>query len=979
MRSYQDGDENESSVLTDKTNTLYVLSTPIITNIPQKLQALPTYKGFTSFSFPNSLTQSGPFDLTYYAEGGENPEKGWLTSYKRKISVSIPDIQNAQKRDNYPIKGQFTTTRGSESLTWDVLDYDKHELVDADTTKTMCVCSHDIISYGTMPFCAPQLMYWSENGLPAGTYKLTLDHAQYGGGTLYDGTYMFTLTKAIPADGGFRHTKPVGGWQSSYAKADILGNYITTYGARPQRSAIESGVAFSEYDGTTECTDLGTFTTRSRTYYTEDDTVNGGKRNFTERQASGSNRWRDSVYRQWLNSTAPAGTAGNGVSNWWTPQSVFDRAPGGASSAGFLYGLDPSFVAAMGKVKVITALCDCDKVDGATQDITYDKVWLQSMTEVFGNANNNISEGVRLAYWNGSTDADRIKYHNGTARYWWLRSPLPIVASGVRYVISSGELSYDEANYARGVVPACCIKQYDGPILQSRKALTYYTATTKQTDLLVDVPKNAHNVLDYSKFNPLLKDKYIISSADQFIERTASGLYNNSLFYPVAGYSATLPDVNNLLKFENQTVTFSLTSANITVYITKYSSDGTVISSIAALSNTRKSFTATFSEITYVDIKANSTNPFYIRGLQVIAVNKEYVGLGDATSATILGWGGQSKVINGTLYSGSVTQIRVDSDNLITPLVHEVTQTTDKTIEIAAADNIKTIAKEHPNSIDVCFSLHTDSVEMNDSTKRNRIGLYCSYVSNGTKYWAPQCWKERSTAVGTNDTNAFAADSWPVPYSDENVYAPLKFAIQGLTGGTVKATDFALYENKQRYTIPTTVTSLPGYGIGIGDICNSVEKYEGGWRYIQRASSVRFTTAILETAGETGTTTIDGKTVAWARNIRFPDSGVSRAFNGSDGWANISALGDVVFNGTKYNSTQYRMYFMNYSSIEDVKTALGTDGVMFHYQIATPVITDISDKLADSFLKDISVTPGGKVVMYNNNLLDVPSTVKWKM
>lgn len=357
-----------------------------------------------------------------------------------------------------PVAGDhIVITETADELTFDVLDHDKHTPENSGLIHSLALGMHNIFIYGTMPFCASQLMYWSENGLPAGTYKLTLDHAQYGGGTLYDGTYMFTLTKAIPADGGFRHTKPVGGWQSSYAKADILGNYITTYGARPQRSAIESGVTFSEYDGTTECTDLGTFTARSRTYYTEDDTVNGGKRNFTERQAYGSNRWRDSVYRQWLNSTAPAGTAGNGVSNWWTPQSVFDRAPGGANSAGFLYGLDPSFVAAMGKVKVITALCDCDKVDGATQDITYDKVWLQSMTEVFGNANNSISEGVRLAYWNGSTDADRIKYHNGTARYWWLRSPYPTYAYCVRSVISSGELRYGEAYCAYGVVPACCI------------------------------------------------------------------------------------------------------------------------------------------------------------------------------------------------------------------------------------------------------------------------------------------------------------------------------------------------------------------------------------------------------------------------------------------------------------------------------------------------------------------------------------------
>lgn len=63
----------------------YELATPIETAITPPLQALSTYKGFTSFSAPNSLTQNGPLSVTYYAEGGTNPEKGWLTSYKRKL------------------------------------------------------------------------------------------------------------------------------------------------------------------------------------------------------------------------------------------------------------------------------------------------------------------------------------------------------------------------------------------------------------------------------------------------------------------------------------------------------------------------------------------------------------------------------------------------------------------------------------------------------------------------------------------------------------------------------------------------------------------------------------------------------------------------------------------------------------------------------------------------------------------------------
>ena len=63
----------------------YELATPVETTITPPLQALSTYKGFTSFSAPNSLMQNGPLSVTHYAEGGANPEKGWLTSYKRKL------------------------------------------------------------------------------------------------------------------------------------------------------------------------------------------------------------------------------------------------------------------------------------------------------------------------------------------------------------------------------------------------------------------------------------------------------------------------------------------------------------------------------------------------------------------------------------------------------------------------------------------------------------------------------------------------------------------------------------------------------------------------------------------------------------------------------------------------------------------------------------------------------------------------------
>lgn len=112
VRPYQAGDENNTSFITDKKNTVYALSTPVETAITPPLQALSTFKGFTSFSAPNSLMKNGPLSVTYYVEGGANPEKGWLTSYKRKLYMGR-NIEWNQLLD----KSKFRATVTSGGIT----------------------------------------------------------------------------------------------------------------------------------------------------------------------------------------------------------------------------------------------------------------------------------------------------------------------------------------------------------------------------------------------------------------------------------------------------------------------------------------------------------------------------------------------------------------------------------------------------------------------------------------------------------------------------------------------------------------------------------------------------------------------------------------------------------------------------------------------------------------------------------------------
>ena len=367
-----------------------------------------------------------------------------------------------------PAEGDHIVVSEATSKTlYDIVEFDPADHAPKDTrlTHTLMMLAHNVVAYGTMPFSAPQLLYYATNGLPAGNYKFTLNKAAYGSGNAYNGTYMFTLTQAIPSGGGFRHSK-IGSWQSSYAQSDVTGNRITTYAAitaTASGAAVESSVAVSVWDETTECVDLGTFTASNRSYYSEDCsvTIDGttytGKRNFTERNAYGSNRWKTSVYRQWLNSAAGPATSPT-VSNWWTPQTVFDRVPGGAANAGYLYGMDPEFVNAVGEVAVKTALHPCDRTGDATTETTYDKFFLLSRKEVYNSDEfSGVSEGTVLSYFNGAANKDRIKYQSGTARYWWLRTPYSGGADSVRGVNTYGSLFSGDAYIAYGVVPACCV------------------------------------------------------------------------------------------------------------------------------------------------------------------------------------------------------------------------------------------------------------------------------------------------------------------------------------------------------------------------------------------------------------------------------------------------------------------------------------------------------------------------------------------
>lgn len=89
------------------------------------------------------------------------------------------------------------------------------------------------------------------------------------------------------------------------------------------------------------------------------------------------------------------------------------------------------------------------------------KIFLLSATETSFNFSSYMpsGEGAELAYFKGcadnSSDSKRVAYLNGSATYWWLRSPFCDVNSvSALYVSSNGDWDYGNCSYSDGIRPA---------------------------------------------------------------------------------------------------------------------------------------------------------------------------------------------------------------------------------------------------------------------------------------------------------------------------------------------------------------------------------------------------------------------------------------------------------------------------------------------------------------------------------------------
>lgn len=279
----------------------------------------------------------------------------------------------AQKIFDYgdQILEKWTDTAANKEydFPWQITHFEDVELEDGEIIQGTFLEAHYTTPFGVQ--FSNRAFLRCPDGLKAGTYNVTLGAKWGDKDAQKDTTWQFALTKDVPTGGsvaGFTQMPDV--TSSNWKATSYAADGITT---------IETVPITSGSGGTS----LGTMQYATR----------NGNLNSMQEAGYGWNRWKYSAARQWLNSTQPKG-------KWWAKQDDWDIAPAQlAQKDGFLCGMPAEMLAVLKTVKVTTLANTVN--DGGVTDITYDKVFLASMSQM--NVNMSKEEGAVHEYWQRRT------------------------------------------------------------------------------------------------------------------------------------------------------------------------------------------------------------------------------------------------------------------------------------------------------------------------------------------------------------------------------------------------------------------------------------------------------------------------------------------------------------------------------------------------------------------------------------------------
>lgn len=249
-----------------------------------------------------------------------------------------------------------TSNSTQYSFPWQFSTVKDVELKDGEVLKNRPVLGLHFASPFGVQFSHPRAFLACPDGLSAGAYYFTIE-SSWGNNVKAGDVVRFVTTQDVPAGGRVAGCY----YAPDYAKSTWK---IYTYSADGKNVIETITPTFASESGDTN---LGVQKHNQR----------NGNINSTQEMAYGWNRWKNSALRQYLNSD-------KGVGQWWTATDGWDIAPDQLTTkAGFLTGLPEDLKAIMKETKVVTYANTVN--DGGEMDVTYDKVFIPSLEEMYIN------------------------------------------------------------------------------------------------------------------------------------------------------------------------------------------------------------------------------------------------------------------------------------------------------------------------------------------------------------------------------------------------------------------------------------------------------------------------------------------------------------------------------------------------------------------------------------------------------------------
>lgn len=176
--------------------------------------------------------------------------------------------------------------------------------------------------------------------------------------------------------------------------------------------------------------------------------------------------------------------------------------------------------------------------------------------------------------------------------------------------------------------------------------------------------------------------------------------------------------------------------------------------------------------------------------------------------------------------------------------------------------------------------------------------------------------------------------------------------------------------HRNEYAIPEAIKALPGYGWSAGTARNYVD-YENK-RYVQCVGSVNLGTLTwMKTSSQSSVGDYFYAPVSAIGFKRLGAFGItvhnilcSKYITVA---RNPNAFVDktIVLDGDSIAVSQIQVKDTAYTDATAFKQAMS--GVMLYYELANPIVTDISTLIPDDFLRNIEVEAGGSVTFKNSN------------